>query len=315
MNKIHEFLSLASRNYYAGTPIITDEQFDRLADISGFNDVGSKQHGHIEKHYFRMYSLNKYYEGEGKAPALSGYVAISPKLDGAAISLLYLSGKLFRVLTRGDGVEGTVITDKFLATTLVPHVLDIPNDIVQITGEIVSPKNIENARNYAAGSLNLKSIDEFKTRAVNFFAYRCQPSLTGSFEGDMALLSTLGFGTVKDPELHNIYPCDGLVFRVDNEQDFEKIGYTSKHPKGAYALKERKEAVETTLLDVVWQTGKSGKVTPVAILEPVLVGDALVSRATLNNIAYIRALDIRLGDTVGVVRAGEIIPQVVYKAS
>lgn len=315
MNKIHEFLSLAARNYYAGSPIISDDQFDRLAEASGYHEVGSKQHENLEKHLFRMYSLNKYYEGEGKAPGLTGKISISPKIDGAAVSLLYVDGKLFRGLTRGDGVEGTLITDKLLQSDLVPKFIDTEVPILQITGEIAAPNTIENARNYAAGSLNLKDIAEFKTRAITFFAYRCQPSLTGSFENDMKNLSARGFATVKDPEIHNIYPCDGVVYRIDNEDSFESAGYTAKHPRGAYALKERKEAVETTLLDVVWQTGKSGKVTPVAILEPVMIGDALVSRATLNNIAYIRALDIRLGDTVGVVRAGEIIPQVVYKAS
>jgi DNA ligase (NAD+) len=186
--------------------------------------------------------------------------------------------------------------------------------VYQITGELAAPKHIENARNYAAGSLNLKDSDEFRTRAVTFFAYGIQPSPTGKFSTDMRLLSALGFNTVKDPEIHNIYPCDGIVYRLNSQSEFTDAGYTSKHPKGAYALKERKEAVETVLLNVEWQTGKSGKVTPVAILEPVMVGDALVSRATLNNIAYIRALDLYIGDIVGIVRAGEIIPQVVYKA-
>jgi DNA ligase (NAD+) len=91
------------------------------------------------------------------------------------------------------------------------------------------------------------------------------------------------------------------------------LGYTAKHPRGAYAVKERGASVETRLLDVIWQTGKTGKVTPVAILEPVMIGDALVSRATLNNIAFIRALDIKIGDTVGVIRSGEIIPCITHK--
>jgi DNA ligase (NAD+) len=315
MNKVHEFLSLAARSYYAGSPIISDEQFDRLADITGYTDLGAKQHENIEKHYFRMYSLQKYYEGEGKPPKLEGEIDVSPKIDGAAVSLLYVEGNLVRALTRGDGVEGTNVTDKFLNTNLVPKVIitDIP--ILQITGELAAPSHIENARNYAAGSLNLKDIQEFRTRAVTFFAYNAQPSITGHFNLDMRVLTQCGFNTVKDSEIHNIYPCDGIVYRLNVVADFEAAGYTAKHPKGAYALKERKEAVETTLLDVVWQTGKSGKVTPVAILEPIKIGDALVSRATLNNIAYIRALDIRIGDTVGVVRSGEIIPQVVYKAA
>jgi DNA ligase (NAD+) len=129
----------------------------------------------------------------------------------------------------------------------------------------------------------------------------------------MQFLKSEGFNTVKDAEIHNIYPCDGIVHRINNNEDFYDLGYTSKHPRGAYALKERGVAVETTLLNVEWQVGKSGKVTPVAILAPIMVGDAEVSRATLNNIAFIRALDLHIGDTVGIVRAGEIIPQVTHK--
>lgn len=314
MNKIHEFLSLASRNYYAGTPIIEDDVFDRLAESSGFNEIGAKQHEHLAKHYFPMWSLQKYYEGEGKPPQLDGPVDFSPKLDGAAVSHLYIDGEYVQSLTRGDGTEGTIITDKFLATNLIPKTIPVMG-VVQITGEMCSPKHIENARNYAAGSLNLKDVEEFKTRAVEFFAYGVQPNQSGTFRLDMKRLKIWGFNTVKDPELHNIFPCDGMVYRLDNYSEFFAAGYTSKHPKGAYALKERGVAVETTLLGVEWNTGKSGKVVPVAILEPVMIGDAKVSRATLNNIAFIRALDLCIGDTVGVVRSGEIIPQITHKVS
>jgi len=103
------------------------------------------------------------------------------------------------------------------------------------------------------------------------------------------------------------------VFRLNKYTEFYSVGYTAKHPRGAYALKQRNEAVETTLLDVKWQTGKSGKVTPVAILSPVKIGEAIISRATLNNIAFIRALDLRIGDTIGVERSGDIVPKVTHK--
>jgi DNA ligase (NAD+) len=316
--KIREYLNYAARMYYAGEPIVSDEVFDNLADSIGYNSLGAKQHDDVCKHTYRMYSLQKYYENEGSNHPLEGIndISASIKLDGAAIAITYLYRKLTRVLTRGDGVEGTDITEKFIGSKLIPQELDDESapDLVQITGEIAAPKHIENARNYAAGSLSLKDVEEFKTRAVEFFAYGVQPlSVTSTYNQDMQWLSTLGFNTIKTPELHNIYPSDGVVFRVNSNRVFLELGYTAKHPRGAYALKERNEAVETVLLDVVWQTGKSGKVTPVGILEPVKIGDALVSRATLNNIAFIRALDLHIGDTVGVVRAGDIIPQITHK--
>jgi len=313
MNKIEQFLDSASKAYYAGSPIISDEQFDRLADSVGYNAVGAKQHENKEKHLYQMYSLQKYYEDEGTRP-LEGIrsIASSVKLDGAAISLLYVDGHLVRGLTRGDGVEGQLITDKLLATNLVPH--QIPHlGVVQITGEIVAPINIENSRNYAAGSLNLKDVNEFKTRALSFFAYGVQPTLDNTFNEDMKLLQLYGFGVINEPDLDKIFPCDGVVFRVNDNAQFYEMGYTAKHPRGAYAKKERAAHVETKLLDVEWQVGKSGKVTPVAILEPVYIGDALVSRATLNNPGFIEMLDLRIGDTVAVIRSGEIIPCILHK--
>lgn len=313
MNKIEQFLDSASKAYYAGSPIISDEQFDRLADSVGYNAVGAKQHENKEKHLYQMYSLQKYYEDEGTRP-LEGIrsIATSIKLDGAAISLLYVDGVLVRGLTRGDGVEGQLITDKLLATNLVPHKIPVTG-VVQITGEIVAPINIENSRNYAAGSLNLKDINEFKTRALSFFAYGVQPSLANTFNEDLKQLHSYGFGVINEPDLDKIFPCDGVVFRVNDNKTFYDMGYTAKHPRGAYAKKERAAHVETKLLGVEWQVGKSGKVTPVAILDPIYIGDALVSRATLNNPGFIEMLDLRIGDTVAVIRSGEIIPCILHK--
>lgn len=323
-HKIKQYLDIASQAYYSGKPILSDAQFDALADSIGYNQVGATEAGVTGKHYKQMYSLQKFYEDEGSTRPLQGIgdVSASIKLDGAAISLLYIDGNLVRALTRGDGVEGQDITDKILAAgdALVPVRIDrarvtnhtVP-DIFQVTGEIVAPLNIENARNYAAGALNLKSVSEFCERALSFYAYGVWPYISPKYNVDMTVLETLGFNTIKALDLEKIFPSDGMVFRANNNQVFEDMGYTSKHPRGAYALKIRGEHVETKLLDVEWQVGKSGKVTPVAILEPVYIGDALVSRATLNNPGFIEALGLEIGDTVAVIRAGEIIPCVLHK--
>jgi NAD-dependent DNA ligase len=314
MNKITEFLNTAARHYYNGTPIITDQQFDRLADSVGYNVVGAKQHADVESHYVPMYSLQKYYEDDKITSPLHGQkrVGVSPKLDGAALSHVYVDGQYARSLTRGDGVQGRVVTDKFMATKLIPKTIPVMG-VVQIVGELCAPKHVENARNYAAGALNLGSAQDFSTRSVEFFAYGVYPYPTNDFNQDMKLLKSWGFSTVHDKAIELIYPTDGLVFRVLDNDVFESLGHTSKHPRGAYARKERGECVETTLVAVEWQVGKSGKVTPVAILEPVLVGDAMVSRATLNNGEFITALGLYLGCRVAVRRSGEVIPQIVHK--
>lgn len=313
MKNIKDYLDAASAAYYAGKPFISDEVFDRLAESADYQAVGAKQHDHLKKHFYPMYSLQKYYEDEGVAPLQDQKKTCTPKLDGAAIGLLYIDGPLVQALTRGDGVEGTDITNKMYARKdLVP--LSVPRmGVVQVIGEVVAPKTIENARNYAAGSLNLKDLEEFRTRAVSFFAYGVYPYVCDTFSADMQELTTYGFDTVYANDLHNIYPCDGLVFRVDSNSLFDSLGYTAKFPRGAYAKKDRAEAVETQILSVEWQVGKTGKVTPVAILAPIKIGDATISRATLNNPGFIEMLDLHIGDTVGVIRAGDIIPCITHK--
>lgn len=316
MSKIKNYLDAASAAYFAGKPIISDEVFDRLAEAAGYHEVGTKQHEHLKKHFNRMYSLAKHYEGENKKP-LQDYkdIVSTEKLDGAAISLLYLDGTLVQALTRGDGIEGTDITSKIIARKdLVPLSIDMTG-IFQVTGEIVAPKHIENSRNYAAGALNLKDEAEFCTRAISFFAYSAFPYITDSYRKDMQSLEQLGFETVLTSGLSDIYDCDGIVHRVNSNLDFDAAGFTAKHPKGAYALKQRSEAVETTLLGVEWNTGRTGKVTPTAILEPVMIGDKTVTRATLNNIGFIEALELYIGCTVALILGGEVIPRVTHKVA
>lgn len=316
MKILQNYLDKCAAAYYAGEPIISDETFDQLAAVANYNKVGAVQHENVKPHYAQMHSLQKFYENEDKKRPLEGItdISVSVKLDGAAVSLLYIDGEFVRALSRGDGVAGQDITDKLLSTnSLIPHKVNGLKGVYQINGEIVAPKHIENARNYAAGALNLKDCAEFKTRALSFFAHSVHPFITKTYNGDMDALKALKFSTIKDADLDKVYPSDGLVFRANNNQVFRELGYTSKHPRGAYALKTRAEFVETKLLDVEWQVGKSGKVTPIAILEPVMIGDAMISRATLNNPGFIEALGLQIGDTVAVIRAGDIIPCILHK--
>lgn len=316
MNTLKDYLDKCSQAYYAGNPIIPDSVFDALCKSAKYDTVGALEN-QAEPHLYQMYSLQKYYDDEKRNNPLHGLgeVGVSIKLDGAAISLLYVDGVLVKALTRGDGKCGQNITNKLLASQhLVPHTINLPG-VYQVTGEIVAPKHIPNSRNYAAGSLNLKDLEEFKTRAVNFFAYDVYPKLAKTYSDDLERLKQLGFSTVKEGELDKIYPSDGLVFRLESNQQFEQLGYTSHHPRGAYAYKTRPAHVETQILDVEWQVGKTGKVTPVAILEPVMIGDAMVSRATLNNPGFIEQLGIQIGDTVAVIRSGEIIPCILHKVN
>lgn len=300
------FLDYASQRYYAGNPVITDAEFDILAEEASYTYVGAPVRDGIP-HTFPMYSLKKCYVGE-KLIELKGEVVETPKLDGAAVSLLYVNGKFRLGLTRGDGKRGQDITEKI--RHLVP---DSTQEVTfQVTGEIVAPKTITNARNYAAGALNLKDEAEVKSRNLKFIAYGVQGSNWDTYEDDLEWLFQQGFATVLESDW-NDYPQDGKVFRLNSNVDFEAAGYTASHPRGAYALKIRQEGVVTQLLDVVWQVGRTGVVSPVAILKPVLVGDATVSRATLHNQKYIEELNLEIGCDVEIIRSGEIIPRVVRR--
>ena len=321
-----ELLDKASKAYFEGSPFLSDQEFDALAKKEDYERVGYNPDARL-LHMFPLYSLQKVFEGEDTPPVYKSKVIETPKLDGAAISIQYKNGKLFSVITRGDGKAGIEVTNKFLNNSIVPQKLYpeytfagstghyIKNQgLLQVTGEIVAPKEIPNARNYAAGALNLKDTEEFKRRNLTFIAYNIEPNISSTYDGDMSHLKYSGFNTAIDSEWDE-FPTDGKVFRVNDNIEYLTLGFTSHHPRGAYALKTREEGIETTLLDVIWQTGKSGKVTPVAILEPIEIDDAIISRATLNNIAYIKSLNLEIGCRVKVIRAGKIIPRVIERVS
>lgn len=307
-----DLLDKASKDYYEGNPFLSDEEFDRLAEREGYEPVGYNPDAK-RKHLFPLYSLQKVFVGEDKNPLLGLGVVETLKLDGAAIAIQYKEGKLHKVTTRGDGTAGVDVTDKFIYDNIIPYSINNYGTI-QITGEVVVDKSIPNARNYAAGALNLKDVKEFLSRNLTFISYNVQPCFSESYTNDMYLLETLGFKTVTKGDWSQ-FPEDGRVFRVNSNKVFEDMGSTSHHPRGAYALKTREEGVVTTLLDVVWQTGKSGKVTPVAILDPIEIDDAQISRATLNNMAYIESLNLEIGCQVEVIRAGKIIPCIVKRVA
>jgi DNA ligase (NAD+) len=255
-----------------------------------------------------MYSLQKCFD-LAKAPLHIADCTVSPKLDGAAVSILYVDGNLELALTRGDGIQGRDITDKM--KELVPNSIKTIG-LVQITGEVIAPSSVPNSRNYASGSLGLKDLEEFKTRSLVFVAYDQNPVRHKTYQQTLKCLSKQGLNVVTEFDSTD-YPMDGTVYRLKSNEAYEELGYTSKHPRGAFALKSQAQGVETTLIDVLWQIGKSGVVSPVAILEPVTVGDAVVARATLHNIEYIRDLNLELGCQVEIIRSGEIIPRVVRR--
>ena len=305
--------SIAKQYYEGGNSPLTDPEWDALYD--GLEEIGYTPESGVP-HKYQMYSLQKTFDNEELENWLrvkheGQLVTCTPKLDGAAVSIMYRDGNLSSALTRGNGKIGLDILNKI--QYLVPTKINYLKEI-QIDGEVVAPTSIPNARNYAAGSLNLKDPLEFKARCneLRFVAYDMRPYFIESWVDVLYMVESFGISTVYSIDA-SLYPQDGRVFRLDDTKYWSEQGFTAHHPRGSLAFKEQKDGVITTLKDVEWQTGKSGVVTPVAILEPVMIGDALVQRATLHNMAHIEQLGLEIGCKVEVIRSGEIIPRIVRR--
>lgn len=314
------YLKARQTEYYAGNPTISNEEYDALVARFGEDSIGGE--GGEYKHMFRMYSLDKVYPCRGdKFPLPLDQCVQSPKLDGCAISLLYVSGERVQGNTRGNGVSTPTTFESWKMDLLgIPRHVSTCN-LIQITGEVVSTKRVENERNFASGAMQLKDKEEFHKRVLEggliFVAYNIQESTDKAgifplYEQDMHWLAGEDFNTCIDCDWEDC-PQDGEVYRLNDNRAFFDAGFTEKFPRGAFAVKEDEEAVATVLTEVTWQVGKSGKVTPVGHFEPIVIDDATITKATLNNVGYIEALGLEIGDTVLVIRSGGIIPKIVGK--
>ena len=312
---IKRLLDRAWVAYDKGMPFMPDSTFDALSIKYDYNNFGSTTDKKKGKHLFSMYSLKKVYDDE-KAPYELINPIKSPKLDGTAISLMYDEGYLVQALRRGrDGLEGEFVTDKM--QWLVPNYVD-RKDKHQIDGEVVCDKSINNARNFASGAFGIKDEQEFfetKRPYLEFVAYGVRPALAETYEADMALLHREAIYTVLTLNIAENYRTDGTVYRENNNNLFESSGYTSKYPRGAYARKKSGDvAIEhTKLLDVIWQVGRTGQVTPVSVFEEVIIDDAKITKATLHNAGFIEDMQLNIGDTIVITRRGGIIPAVIGK--
>lgn len=270
------------------------------------------------------------------------------KLDGTSISVVYKNGKLIQAITRGDGVIGEDVTQNIKQIKSLPHTL--PKDIdIEIRGEIVLPLSefhrlnnlrkkenlpeFANPRNAAAGTLHqLDSKIVFERNLDAYFYFLIDAEKLGitSHKESLAFIKSLGIQTTNICETYKTakelieriefwgkerenldYETDGMVIKVDEMKYWEMIGATSKSPRWAIAYKFPATQITTKLKDVIWQVGRTGKITPVAILEPVILSGSQVSRASLHNYDEIERKDIEIGDTVFIEKAAEIIPQVI----
>ena len=274
---------------------------------------------------------------------------VEPKVDGVAVSLTFEKGKFVRAVTRGNGARGDDVTANVSLIREIPRTLKGAPDLLEVRGEIYMALaefqrlNAEreaageplyaNPRNLAAGTVKLLDGEEARRRRLSIVCYglgACEPaSAFASLKEFKTKLKDWGFPIRDDIDVQQgvdaawkaiqqldvlrrdlPFPTDGAVVKVNRLDDQRRAGTTSKFPHWAVAFKFPPDQAETILRKISMQVGRTGAITPVAELDPVLLAGSTVARATLHNSAEIARKDIREGDTVRIQKAGEIIPQV-----
>src|SRR5467141_212346 len=322
-----------------GKPLKAFEQVSHLIPMLSLDNTYSEEE--VKNFYARIGRLLP----NEKIP-----VVIEPKVDGVAVSLIYENGRLRQAATRGDGNVGDNITQNIRTIRSVPERLrDAAPKLLEVRGEVYMDKHgfeklndqrhkadlplFANPRNAAAGSLKQLDPAIVAKRPLGIVLYG-----TGATEGldvdrhseIFQLLKNLGLPVTErwwlaqsveeildaihelDGIRHNFaYQTDGAVVKVNSFAQRERLGFTAKSPRWAIAYKYAAERVQTRLNDIIIQVGRTGILTPVAMLEPVFVSGSTVGRATLHNEDEIKRKDIRIDDTVVIEKAGEVIPAVI----
>jgi len=270
------------------------------------------------------------------------------KIDGLSVSLLYEKGKLIRAATRGDGTVGEDITHNVKTIKTIPLRLKEEVDI-EVRGEIFMNKKtlkelnekrksknqplLQNCRNAAAGSIRQLDSKVAAERKLDNFIYHLPNPLDydlHTHQEALDYMKKLGFKTNPNNRLVNSieevlefiaekgelrpslpYDIDGVVVKVNNIYEQQQLGYTAKYPKWATAYKFPAEEVLTKLTDITFTVGRTGQITPNAVLEPVIVAGSTISRATLHNEDYVLEKGLKIGDIVSIRKAGDVIPEVV----
>lgn len=310
------------------TKVTHDVQMQSLQDVFDFSEVED----FVEK-------TNKEY-GENVE-----YI-VETKIDGLSVSLEYENGILVRGSTRGDGFVGEDVTENLKCIKDIPQKLNT-NETIEVRGEVYLPRKefekinekleeqgknlLANPRNAAAGTLRQLDTNLVKSRNLSIFVFNVLKGKEFLKDSErLDFLDTLGFKTIEKRTVCKTskevieaikqigalrddleYDIDGAVVDVNNLNIREEMGTTVKVPKWAIAYKYPPEQKETKILDIVTQVGRTGQVTPMAILEPVRVAGSVISKTTLHNFDYIDLKDIRVGDIAVIEKAGDVIPEVV----
>ena len=310
------------------SPVVHDVRMESLQDVFSFDEVSSFIDRIASTVENAEYSVEK-------------------KIDGLSVSLEYYNGKLVRGSTRGDGSIGENVTDNLFTVKSIPQTITFKGEL-EVRGEvymshssfnslvekqeILGEKTFKNPRNAAAGSLRQKDSSITKERDLDIFCFNIQKISDKTFNTHsetLEFLKDLGFPVIPDfkvctnyeeiiSEIETIgngrgnleYDIDGVVIKLNNLESRRKLGSTSKYPRWAVAYKFPPEEKQTIIRDIEITVGRTGALTPTAIFDSVLLAGTTVSRAILHNEDFINDMNINIGDTVIVRKAGDIIPEV-----
>ncbi|NOU35885.1 MAG: hypothetical protein HOO88_03840 [Kiritimatiellaceae bacterium] len=270
---------------------------------------------------------------------------VEPKLDGLTLVLRYRDGLLVQALTRGDGKTGVDVTPAVLASGAVPAALTNAPAQLDVRGEALLPlpafealnrrrienkqEPLKNPRNAASGTLALTDYAEIAKRGLAFqcFELLATENMPATHTEALALLKKTGLPVIQSVAVQSAgvlstvenmnrlrakfsFMTDGIVIKVDDLAVRNRLGATAHHPRSAVARKYEETPVPTRLLNIEWSRGATGKLTPVARFEPIEIQGATVQRATLHSLEHLRALDLKIGDWINVIRSGGTVPEI-----
>jgi len=305
----------------------------------GPSGAPADRYGAPVRHKRPMLSLDKCYgddELREWTATFTGDVVVSPKFDGLACSLWYNEqGDLYLGATRGDGVEGDDITANARSVTDIPHRIDLGKREIEVRGEVFMRLSVfagfkdkfANPRNLTAGAIKQKDPKKSAAYRLSFAAYDLLGSDARTEQEKLDTLHRLGFSTYErtvvprektvdayrdfaEKRPHFDFEIDGVVFKVDRVAEQDRLGLTAHHPRYAIAYKFQGDSGTTKLRSLDWSVARTGAITPVAIIDPVVLSGALVGRASLHHPGYITKLGLTRDAEVLVTRRGGVIPNV-----
>jgi len=326
------------------------EELEKLCpDSPVLNDIGSHVFGEKFTHSQIMGSLAKCHSAKEVMQKFSGLeVILMPKIDGLSLATHFNNKRLRLAATRGDGQTGENVTPNASVITNMPEEITSLLEY-EIRGEAYISKSdfygtmdqpgyagkengLANPRNGASGGLRQKDASMTKDRKIRFVAYEILGELnTPSHSEKLDAIESLGFETppyrviacnneeviqqaideLKEMDASLPYETDGVVIRINDQSLFEDAGFSGKCPKGALAYKFESIKKHSKVVDIEWTTSRTGRICPVAVIEPTRISGSIVSRITLNNLAWIENIDVAIGDEILFEKANEIIPRLV----